>query len=396
MDKNLIKKNLEKWFDSINELPDIYLIGGAVRDALLKRKPVDIDLVCKDAEKIAYKIAQGKDISVVCLEKKHKEPCYRLTDRTQTDRTIDISQLRGENIEEDLKKRDFTINAIAVKISKQNNINEILIDPLDGMTDLNNGIIRMAGEDSFSYDPLRILRAFRFSAILNFDIEQKTVGKINESLQSIVNISSERIRDEILKILSVNNSFKYIKKMDELCILEKIFPEIIPMKGCTQNSFHHLNVWDHSIAVYENCEYILNNLEMFFENYTDNIYENLESTKFRLQLLKFSALLHDTGKPSTKDKNTKTGRITFYGHDKKGAEIVSKIAKRLVFSKKETQFISSLISEHLNILTLSASNVKETTRMRMFRKMKDNIIPLLILGISDIQNSLPLGKFNDT
>jgi poly(A) polymerase len=372
-------------------LPEVYIVGGVVRDLLLSRTPKDVDLVCKNAESLARQLAGARDAVVVPLEKKADEPCYRVVDRTNPEMSIDITELRGRNILEDLGRRDFTINAMAIKVKKGGALGDA-IDPYQGAQDLERGIVRATGPDSFISDPLRILRAIRFAAKFDFEIDARTLAEMERTAGSIREVSAERIVSELLQILTTPRCAHSFRQMDRLGVLEVIFPEIGPMKGCTQNSFHHKDVWQHSLAVLENCETILNHLPEFLGDSSDAVLEDLEHHD-RLALLKLAALLHDVGKPGVRQIDAQTGRITFYGHDQEGAGTVDRAARRLKVSNRARTFLCLLVAEHLHVLKLSEPEVKKSTRMRWFRKLKDKMllddaVPIIILGMADIKGTL--------
>ena len=385
--KDGIEKTLVSWLKPLeHNIPTLYLVGGAVRDHLLGRKPRDIDLVCDGAKDFAQRLAETRSATVVPFEKKAGEPCYRVVDSHHVDDFLDIAQMRGKNIDTDLSCRDFTVNAIAIKLNPCGLLGET-IDPIDGVSDLKQRIIKITGHQVFDHDPLRILRAIRFSAELAFEIAGDLQTKMETAADTLNKVAQERILAELLKIFTTPQSATFVRLMDNLKILEVVFPEILPMKGCIQNSFHHLDVWQHSIAVYENCETVINCLKKFFDPKSNQVQNNLAAGN-RLPLLKLAALLHDVGKPATRNINIDTGRITFYGHDKKGEAIAGKIAKRLRMSNKDQIFIKTLIAEHLHVLNLSRNEVQPKTRMRWFRKLKDDSIPLIILGMADIKGTL--------
>jgi len=382
-----IRENIRKWLAPLDkDIPPLYLVGGIVRDYLLSRPGKDIDLMCQNAEKFARKLAKTRDAAVVPFEKKKDEPCYRVADRQGQDIFLDIAEMRGETVFADMDRRDFTINAMAIQIEPGGEFGK-LIDPLNGRGDLTDKIIRVAGQSSIISDPLRILRGFRFAAELGFTIEDNTFSIMQKQAHALADVAFERITVELLKIFNTDKPSVFVRQMDNIGILSIIFPEIMPMKTCTQNSFHHLDVWNHSLAVLENCEYILNHLEDFFGIHSQKIRDNLMMNQ-RSALLKLSAMLHDVGKPAARGINEDTGRITFYGHDKKGKEIIADIACRLRISVQAQKFIQTLIEEHLHILNLSQPGIKSVTKMKLFRKLKDDMIPLLILGMSDIKGTL--------
>lgn len=381
--ENMIKIEhiVGKWLDrDMIGKTEFYLVGGTVRDILSGEKPKDIDITCRNAKEIALEISKKKNAAFVPLEKKPDEPCYRVVDRNDISSFIDISEMRGKTIEEDLSKRDFTINSGAIEVSSGK-----IIDPFQSEKDLKEKIIRMTYSKCFSDDPLRILRAFRFSSVFELKIENSTLKHLTSYIHLLPNVSPERIMSEIYLILATTRSNSAFREMDKLGILDIIFPEIVPMKKRGQDGFHHLDVWEHSLFTMENTEGILNNLSVFFGAYGDMVSKIIDTKK--RQLLKLSALLHDIGKPSTKAFDSNKDKITFYGHDKEGAKIFLNIARRLKLSRADTEFIFKMIAEHINALNLAVRRVKKLSKLKWFRKMNDNSIAVLILSIADVMSS---------
>ena len=379
--------SLEKWLHKYPEdIPQLFLIGGTVRDMLLDSPPKDIDLACKGAREFAYNLAAYRNAAIVPMEKKPHTPCYRVVDREDSNNYLDIAEIRGETIYDDLMQRDFTINAIAMVVNKDGTLTEI-IDPLNGSQDIKKKIVRMAGQDAFESDPLRILRAFRFCATLNFDIETLTLDEMKKGVDLLKAVSGERIFSELLLILDTAKSAMFFNQMDQSRLLAVILPEIRVMKGCLQNTFHHKDVWEHSLLVMENCEDILSELPYFFEVLSDEVAANLGRDN-RLPLTKLAALLHDIGKPACREINPDTGRITFYGHDEKGVGLMNEISERLKMSNRDRDFLNVLVAEHLHVFDLARHGVKPSTKMRWFRKMQDDAIPSVIIGMSDVKSTL--------
>ena len=379
--------SLKNWLSCKDiEIPQLYLVGGTVRDLLLSFTPKDIDLACKDAREFAGTLARCKNAAFVPMEKKPDEPCFRVVDRDKSDNFLDIAEMRGDNIYEDLDRRDFTIDAIAIEIKEDGSLGKI-IDPLKGADDIAKRTLKMVNDKSIVSDPLRILRAVRLAASLNFIIDESTLGEMKHRAALLKDISAERITAELLLILKNPRSSFYFRHMDELGILDIIFPEIKAMKGCPQNGFHHMNVWEHSLLAVEHTEDIINNLACYFGERGIDIANNLDSDN-RLSLLKLSALLHDVGKPATSVVNPDTGRITFYHHDKEGARLINLIAARLKMSNRYRDFMVLLVGEHLHALNLVSGDVKATTKMKWFRKMGDDSVPAIILSMADTMSIL--------
>lgn len=361
-----------------------YLVGGTVRDLLTDTEPKDLDLVSKDAKNRAASIARVKNAALVMMEKKPEEPCYRVVDREDPGNFLDLAEMRGETIGEDLGRRDFTINAMAISLHADGTTGDLL-DPFGGSRDIQQKFIRMVSEEAFVSDPLRILRAFRFAAALTFTIEGQTLKAIQANAPLLKQVSVERIMAELQCILLTADSSTWFRQMDEMGLLEIILPEILPMKGCEQNWYHHKDVWEHSLLVMEQVEQILSDLSRFGD-VSGNIRDLLDGEK--TALLKFAGLLHDIGKPSTGGLKPGTSRIIFYGHDKAGAEIMRTVAARLRLSSRAGDFLVGLVSEHLRPLSLSSPKARPAARMRWFRKLKDNAVPALILSMADVMSSL--------
>lgn len=379
--------NLKEWFESEDfRCYKLYIVGGTVRDILMNETPKDIDVVCKEAKALAFKVAKRKNAAFIPMEKKPDEPCYRIVRRDMPEYFLDITEMRGGSIEEDLYKRDFTINAIAIEVKEDGSLGNN-IDPLKGIEDIHNRIIRATNNNAFISDPLRILRAIRLSSMLDFSIDNNTFIEMRNHAKLLKDVAPERIMAEIFLILKNNKSNIYFKEMDDLGMLDVIFPEIIPMKGCFQNKFHHLDVWQHSLLTMQRCEEVIENLSVYFGDYSKTIRDYLEAEN-RLELLKLSALLHDVGKPLTYSKNIYTGKITFHKHAEKGAELIDRMSERLKLSNKSREFLHLMVSEHLNIINLYSNGKSGYELIKWLKPISDNIAPLAILSISDIMSAL--------
>jgi tRNA nucleotidyltransferase/poly(A) polymerase len=251
-------------------IPPLYLVGGTVRDMLLGGQPKDIDLVCKDAKNFAYSLGKCKGAAVVPMEKKSAESCYRVVERKHPDNFLDIAEMCGPTIYDDLGRRDFTINAIAAEVKKDGTIGPI-IDPFAGAGDIKHKTVKMTDRRSFVSDPLRILRAVRFSASLGFTIEPQTKEEMGRCAALLQEVSGERIMTELMLILETSHASLFIREMDHLGILDVLIPEIGPMKGCKQNGFHHKDVWEHSLLLTDLCEHILKTLTTYFGDWAEKV-----------------------------------------------------------------------------------------------------------------------------
>ena len=297
-----------------------YLVGGAVRDMVLGKTPHDYDITTnmsyEDLEKVFPKnYPSGKAFGIITIfynDEEYEIAHFRNDGDYADNRHCDVVLV--DSVEEDLKRRDFTINAMAY------NEKEGFIDPFNGKADVEKKIIRAVGnpDERFKEDALRMLRAIRFSAQLGFTIEENTLNAIKENAHLIKNVSFERIEAEMTKILTSDHPEK-IKMFYELGISDYILPELNEIFECTQNTpWHIYNVGDHTMKALENIE-------------NDKI-------------LRWTILLHDFGKPEA--KSTKDGIDHFYDHAIIGLPKVENILNRLKFSNDEKQQILDYVQYH--------------------------------------------------
>ena len=328
-----------------------YIVGGAVRDLLIEKNPKEYD-ICTSAtpneiNKIFKKsklVGQSFGVSIVLQDKYAFEIATFREDFDYLDGRHPDKVKYTKNVEHDVKRRDFTVNGLLF-----DPIANKIIDYCDGLLDLKNKIIRTIGDpfERFSEDYLRILRAIRFSNQLNFEIEKKTSIAMDELSHKVVNISIERVRDEISKILLSLSPAKGIRLLDKYHILNTFIPEILEMKNIQQPPDFHPegDVFVHTCLV----------LDKLSESTSENSVEVV-----------YGALFHDIGKPDTYHK---TDRIRFNRHEYVGANKAEKICKRLKFSNKQTELIVSLVKEHMkfgNIKNMKKSTFKKFVSMENF------------------------------
>lgn len=366
----------------------IFLVGGYLRDFLLSRISHDLDFVVdSDTRELAQKLADEMGGNFFVLNELHAQSRVLVEDKT-----LDFSSLHGENIIDDLSKRDFTINALALPIDKnRQNLSSEVIDPYKGINHLKKSLIKPISSRIFEDDPIRLLRFFRLKYFLDFHSDKKTDDMIAKNASFIWEAKSERISDEILKILDFPEAARVVREMVSLEILDELFPEIEKCKGITQNEFHHLDVFNHSIYALECLEGINANLEKYFSKYADQISlhlcQKMQANFSRLVFLKLAALLHDVGKPYTRSLD-ENGVIRFYDHQKIGVEISDRVARRLKLSKKSIDYIKKLTKEHLRLGFLLHSLVVQggiTRRAywRFFRDTGEDALDVIILCLAD-------------
>ncbi|MDD2688892.1 MAG: HD domain-containing protein [Candidatus Omnitrophica bacterium] len=374
----------------------LYLVGGFLRDILLRRSRDNPDLdFCLKTNAISFGRVLAKDTgsNFVVLDKEHGA-CRLIKKIDNRTYTLDFTDFRGADLEEDLRHRDFTFNTIALSLEEFftlhrekrgkltfNDLDKLLIDPYEGRKDLNLKLIKVADKSAFVEDPLRILRSFSFSCLLGFKIDRETLKLAKLHKKKLSTVSWERIREELFKILTVPKSFDCMIQMDEGKILKVIFPEIEKMRGLWQGPYHHLDVWKHSLET-------LKNLETISEDFKDNqeirgyLKEFIAGEHSRLALLKLGALFHDIGKPGALRREK--GKLIFHGHERIGAAITQNIARRLKLSNIETNTLKTMIFWHLRPGYLADNEVLTTRAIfRFFRDTNTEALSVLLLSLAD-------------
>jgi tRNA nucleotidyltransferase/poly(A) polymerase len=369
----------------------VYLVGGLIRDLFFNRgeEYYDFDFVVEGENVLSFSRTFADIIGGSFFVLNDKFGKSRIVIRRGGKNvTLDFNGIEGKNIEEDLSKRDFTINAIAVELGeffKHGGVR--FIDPFLGIDDINARIINIVSEDSFKADPLRMLRAFRLSALYELNITSLTKDLIVRDRKLIKRVSHERIRDEIFKIISIDKSYKYIKEMDEVGLLAEIIPEIKPAKDLEQNEYHHLDVWNHTLTSVKNLEQLINNLSDHFFPYEDIIIDYLNEEPVygrpKKALLKLIALLHDIGKAATRSLDD-NGFIHFYNHEIEGERISGNIGKRLKLSNDEVSIIKNMVRNHLIMEQMDYFQINRKHVERFFNRCKGDGIGTILLSLSDI------------
>lgn len=382
-------KEIVNTINKISKGYEVYAVGGFTRDLILKAKYKDIDLVVnKDAHKFAEKVTKSLNAKMFVLDDIDK--IYRIVIKDSDIANIDISLIDGETIEEDLKNRDFTVNAAAFELKYFNEYKKhIVYGVKDCEKDLKSKSLNTVSPDAFKKDPLRMLRAFRFMAELGLKITDKTLKQIKKDAKLINKAAPERIKNEFFIMLSSKNASKTISLMDKSGLLESIFPEIKDMKKASKKYYYHPGgLFQHSFETMEAAENILNNLKKFFpDNYKEleehfnekGIYSENVS---RSSLLKFVALFHDMAKPETAKKEG--NKIRFFGHEDAGAEKICKIMNRLKMGKKDIANAKLLVQNHMRPSTLTKNNiVTKKAALKFFRDIADNTPDLFLLSMAD-------------
>ncbi|MCD6310609.1 MAG: HD domain-containing protein [Candidatus Eremiobacteraeota bacterium] len=358
---------------------NFYLVGGSIRDLLLGKHVIDWDFAGdENFLKIAITTWKKKNLPYFMPSSRYK--FARLL--SEQEWYIDAQLMEGD-LENDLKRRDYTVNAMA-----WDPVTKKLYDLHGGRKDLDLGILRAISAENFEDDPLRLLRGIRLEAQLGFHLDPETEVMIKKRAKLLSNVAGERIRDELFKILDLPASTPVFKKADELNLLGELFPQIAMTKGVIQNEFHRYDVFEHSLQALKALEDILKkgacSHPAIDEQEVEKIAEEeLVPGRKRISLLKLATFLHDIGKPET--KGSKKGRITFYRHQAVGKKIARDIASRLVLSTKEIIYITRLVEHHMRpILLCGLEKVSARARFRLFRSLGDYLPDLILLTLADM------------
>ncbi len=363
-----LPKEVEKIIEALEKHGyEGYAVGGCVRDILRGVSPEDFDVATnalpEEVEKIFKKSFSDNKFGTVTVftgssEKNLKEvqvTTYR-TEEEYKDRRHPQKVNFVKNIEEDLERRDFTINAMAIRKEAHG---YGIIDPFNGKGDIEKEIIRAVGDpqERIAEDALRMMRAARFSCSLGFSIEKETEKAIKENAKLLQDISEERIRDEFVKIIMSSKAVEGVEILRNLNLLKQFLPELLEGYQVLQNKHHIYDCYQHSI-------YSLG-------------YAAKKNFGFHVRV---AALLHDIGKPRV--KSGKGEKATFYNHEIVGAKMTRSILKRMKFSKEDREKIVLLVRYHL--FYYNVGEVSESSVRRLLRKVdKKNMEELLQLRMAD-------------
>ena len=356
---------------------DFYLTGGSVRALFTSEEIVDLDLTLKE-DVISLVFFAKKFLNYHFVPLAPELGIYRLA---KNKNTIDFTSFRGETIEEDLKKRDFTFNAMAIPISSLFENKFLIFDPFLGYKDLKEKIIRIIAEENIIEDPLRILRGYRFFAYGFGEIESNTRKLFQIHKSKINRCAKERILQELLYILTSSKTFETFKLMDEDSILKELFPYIEKTKGIPQPSFHHLDVGDHLFESLKWAEEILKNPKTYLGI---EMREKIKEKDFIISV-KLASLFHDLGKAYTYEIKD---RITFYGHEKVSAELFKEMAEKLRFKRDLIDRIYILIKNHMRPFHLLNEKEKGRLTLRAKRNLLRDVPYLEDLFIVCMADSL--------
>ncbi|MEJ5261906.1 MAG: HD domain-containing protein [Ignavibacterium sp.] len=355
---------------------EVYMVGGVVRDLILKRQRSDLDfLVIGDSLIFAEKVAAKIGIQRVTKYRNFGTAHFKFQDydiefvgarKESYNRNSRKPIVEDGTFEDDIRRRDFTINAMAISLN-QNKFGE-LIDMFNGYQDLQNKIIKTPLDpfQTFDDDPLRILRAFRFAAQLEFQVDESIMKAAKEMKERLRIVSQERITDEFLKILSAPKPSIGLKLLFDSEVLQIIFPEIHNLAGVDQRQdYHHKDVFLHTLIVVDNIS-----------KETENVW------------LRFAALVHDIAKPQTKKFVEGIG-WTFHGHEELGARMMKNIFHRMKLPMNKLDYVEKLVRLHLRPIALAKEEVTDSAIRRLIVQAGDDLNDLITLCRADITSKNP-------
>ena len=352
-----------------------YIVGGFVRDILTGKISPDRDLIIVENELEIFCRNLSDKLNGFFIELDKVNSIYRivLDDKINY---IDITKPIENDFEKDIKRRDLTINAVAYDIN-----NDEIIDLVGGINDIKNGIIKGICDENFSDDPLRLLRIFRFYAQTGFKIDNHLLELSKKLCKRINEPAKERITVELLKLFEGEYTADALLKLNECSLLEEIFPIYKDVKKIPPNTHHHLDLFHHLVET-------VNQIQILYNQADDEIKKYFETSQFgavkQLAFVKLAGFLHDIGKPYCWTIEEDTGRHRFIKHDEIGSQKVVPILKDLKFSKKQIEYIKTLIKYHIYPSSMvCAPDVNEKAYMRFYRKMDNCVIDVIYLAKAD-------------
>lgn len=374
---------------------EAYLVGGSVRDALLGREARDLDLaIAADPAVAGQELARhlggtffplSEDVGRVVLPE---------------GAAVDLERLRG-GIEEDLRRRDYTVDAMAVPLPEAARGELRVLDPLGGQEDLRRGVIRLVSPAALEEDPIRLLRGPRLATELGFELERETAAEIGRRASLLALAAAERQRDELVRVLATDRAGRGLRLLDDLGLLSRLLPEVEEARGVEQPPEHYWDVLGHLLATVAALDVLLSPVpptgeddrrlwESFWsplgevgEQLRQYLNEEPVTGRPRRALLKLAGLLHDVAKPRTRTLDAR-GRLRFFGHDKLGADMAREALARLRFAQRESDFVATAVAQHLRLAHMSHQG-RPTARAiyRFYRDCGEAARGVLLLALAD-------------
>lgn len=360
---------------------DAWLVGGSVRDLARGDAPGDIDLATPgepfDLAR-AFADSIGGDYFVLSEE----FASCRVIAPAGT--VFDFQKLRGRDITDDLRQRDFTVDAMAQPLGDLSTI----VDPLGGRADLEAGRLAPVSDGIFTSDPLRLLRAVRLEKTLGLRMSAELEQMVRRDAALANEAAAERRFFEAVRILEAPGTADAVRRLDELRLLEELLPELTALKGITQNDYHHLDVYEHVLAAADAMGGLLADPASVFPASASQLADRLleapaAGDATRKQLLSLAALLHDIGKPGCRfvDENE---RVRFIDHDRLSAKQATQVLRRFNASNNTIKAVNQLVRQHMRLVTLvHDATVSERARLRYLKATEPYTPESLLVSVSD-------------
>ena len=384
----------------------LYLVGGSVRDLLLGLPSIrDIDLLMpSDSESLARRFADDIGGSFFYLDEERN--ISRVIKQEDAESfQFDFTNFDGPDLESDLARRDFTINAMAMDLREflEGRPLDGIIDLFGGREDLRQRLVRTADPKVLDEDPLRLLRAVRFAATLGFSVEERTAAEIRKRADRISAPSPERVRDELFLTLSEKGAGRYLLLMESLGLLDRLLPELQPLRDFAPGKHHRYDILTHSVRTADYVDAVLDGLQRLsprhFGTVAEHIEQPLEHLIARKAALRFACLLHDIAKVDACTRS-EDGDIHFYGHDQMGADRITDICRRFRLSRATETTVERLVRHHMRPLGLSApKGPSKRALYRYCRDLKDALPESIVLSLADAKATsevMPAEGFADT
>ncbi len=381
----------------------VYLVGGAVRDALRGLPVHDLDFVLeRNALSAARQIADALQGAYYPLDIEHDTGRVILNQADGDRLLLDFAGMRGENLESDLRARDFTINAIAIDLRQP----ERAIDPLGGAADLRAGILRACSPQAFENDPVRVLRAIRLAMAYELRIEPQTKSLLRAAVPLLERVSAERLRDELFRMLDISKSAACLRLLQQIGALGRFLPELSRLVGVQQPPPHLYDVWEHTLGVVQQLQVLFGALDPRYQpdasaslmlgllalrlgRYRQQLDLHLRATlnpnRSLRSLIALAALYHDCAKPDTLMSQDQ-GEIHYYRHEQEGARLARARAVELRLSNGEVERVETIVRHHMRPLWLVQSDQPPSRRAvyRFFRDVGAAGVDICLLSLADV------------
>jgi poly(A) polymerase len=359
---------------------DAWLVGGALRDRLLGRPTRDYDVALAGSPQSVAR-ALARDVKGHAFALSETFGAWRVIARDRSWQ-LDLLPLAGKSIEADLAGRDFTVNAVAEHLAGGE-----LVDPFGGLEDLGARRLRMVSARAFDEDPLRVLRLARLSCELEFEVEAATSAAASRRAGGLAHVAPERVFAELKRIVTAERALAGLDQMDILGVTGAVLPELSALRGIEQSSYHHLDVHDHTRAVLAETIALERDAAPALGAQAVRadrlLSEPLADELTRWGALRFGALLHDIAKPLTREM-TSEGRVTFIGHDERGATLAAEVLTRLRASERLAQHVAALTRHHLRLgFLVHEAPLNRRAVYRYLRATEPVQVDVSVLSVAD-------------